>query len=158
MIPAAVRELIAAGPSLLIGTHDGSLVPEATRATGILLGADGASLTVFVPDATGRRALVNLRSDPRVAITCSHPASHLTFQLKGRVTAVRRAKGPDRDVIERYRSAFSGQLEEVGISPEVSSRLSGWPAHAIEVTVTEIFEQTPGPGAGERLGSARGVP
>jgi hypothetical protein len=156
MIPVPVQELIAAGPSLLMGTRDATLLPETTRLTGIVLGPEADALTVFVADAAADRALANLRDNGQVAITCSHPATHVTYQLKGKATGVRRAKGPEREIVDRYRAEFSCRLEEVGVSVDVSSRLSGWPAYAIRVQVLEIFEQTPGPGAGERVGGAGG--
>jgi len=134
-----------------MGTRDANLVPETTRLMGVVLDADGESLTVFLPDATGKRALANLKDNGHVAITCSHPANHLSFQLKGEVTSIRRAKGRERGVVDRYRADLAHRLGEVGVSLEVSSRLSGWPAHAVRVRVREVFEQTPGPGAGERF-------
>jgi hypothetical protein len=58
----------------------------------------------------------------------------------------------DHGLVKRYRAAFGQLLEEVGVPREVSGRMSGWPAHAIDVQVVDVFEQTPGPGAGERVG------
>jgi len=154
MIPVPVQELIATGPSLLMGTRDATLLPETTRLTGIVLGPDADALTVFVPSASADKALANLKDNGQIAITCSHPATHVTYQLKGKATSMRRARAPEQEIVDRYRAEFSRRLEEVGVSVDVSSRLSGWPAHAIRVQVLEIFEQTPGPGAGERLGGA----
>jgi len=139
-----------------MGTRDAKLVPDTTRVMGIVVHRDCERATVFLPYATGRKALANLEDNGRVAVTCSHPVSHLTFQLKGNVLSLRPAKANERDVVERYLDAFSRLLEQVGVAPEVSSRMSGWPAHAVEMQVREIYEQTPGPGAGERLDNARG--
>ena len=48
MIPQQVIDLLQTGVSVVVGTRDVSLAPESTRAWGIRVAKDRASLTVFL--------------------------------------------------------------------------------------------------------------
>jgi hypothetical protein len=154
MIPAAVKDLVAAGPSMMLGTRDAKRVPEALRGTAIVVHPDDQKVTVFLNRTTGRRTLDNLADNSRIAVTCSHPVNHQTFQLKGRALEVRDATAEEQGIVESYRASFFALLASVGVVPEVLHRLAFLPLAAVIVEVTEVFDQTPGPGAGARLDAA----
>jgi hypothetical protein len=42
-------------------------------------------------------------------------------------------------------------LDAIGLPRRVTHRIAHWPAFAIEMTVEQIFDQTPGPKAGVPL-------
>ena len=58
----------------------------------------------------------------------------------------------DRAAVDAYLGAHGPVLGFVGVPLSVVKRVAVWPAWAIDVAVTDLFKQTPGPGAGERLG------
>ncbi len=157
MIPRDLFDFIHSGVSMLVGTRDARLCPEAMRAVGARVEADGARLTVFVPEATGARTLANALENGRVAMCCSRPADHKTIQVKGRLLEVAPTGPEERALVERYRFAFAATLAEVGLPQRVTLRLAHWPCHALRIAVESVFVQTPGPGAGEPLGPGAGA-
>lgn len=157
MDPFISQELAAffeSGISILAGTRDGRLVPEATRVLGARIETGGRELTVFLSAATACRTLANVRDNGRMAV-CFTSVDHKSYQVKGRVTDVRDADANDRQVIEHYRAALAQHFGFVGLPPRLTYRLNHWPAHAVRVAVESVFLQTPGPGAGGRLGTPR---
>lgn len=139
--------------SILLATRDAELQPELSRASGARVHDDGAHVTVFVPSHGADRLVQNLRAHDQVAVMFSRPIDHQTVQLKGRCVDVRAAPEGDRAFVERYHACFSEQVTAVGLPRALVSRFAVWPAHAITVLVDAVFAQTPGPGAGARLGA-----
>jgi hypothetical protein len=154
VISPDLAAFLESGISILVGTRDARLVPECTRGVGARVEAGGAELTVFVPDAISGPTLANLRDNGRIAVGFSRAQDHRTFQVKGRVVEVAPAGERDRDDVDRYRCAWASLLGEVGMPPRITLRMAHWPAHAVHLRVEAIFVQTPGPGAGSRLGEA----
>lgn len=150
-LPAEVASFITSGISVLVGTRDARLVPEATRAVGARVEAGGAEVTVFLAGATSARALANLRDNGRIAVCFSRALDHRSIQLKGPVLAIRAGDAADRADVERYVEALGVMLQEVGTPRSIVRRLARWPAHAVRFRVDEVFLQTPGPGAGAPL-------
>lgn len=155
LFPPLPPELIAfaeSGTSVLVGTRDADLCPEAVRGVGVRVSPDGCRLTVFLPVATSARAVANLRDNGQLAATLCRPIDHRTVQIKGGVREVREAGADERAFIEAYRRLFTDALLRVGMAADLTSRLTCWPAVAAEMDIVEAFQQTPGPDAGTRLG------
>jgi hypothetical protein len=93
----------------------------------------------------------NLESQPLIAIDLDLPTSHRACQIKGLYLSSRRARVAERELIERQVEAFAADLEQIGIPRQATSGWKAWPCIALELRVTELYEQTPGPGAGEPL-------
>jgi hypothetical protein len=108
-------------------------------------------LTVYLPEATATATLADLRDNGEIAITLSRAVDHRSVQVKGTCAAMRPGTGDDRAVQERYREAFLDQLQVVGLPRKVACRIQWWPSIAVDVVVRELYEQTPGPKAGQRL-------
>ncbi len=134
-----------------LASRDGSLVPEAVHAIGYRIDEGRRTLRVFVPRATGERTVANLRAHPRVAIAASHPPDHRSLQIKGHVVGITDADEEDRAAALAYLSAAVPLLEATGVPRSILRRVAWWPAWALEIAVTDLFDQTPGPGAGEPL-------
>jgi hypothetical protein len=137
--------------SLLVGTCDASARPDCVRAVGVRVRADACGLTVLVPSATGATSVANVRANPRIAVTLSEVPTHRTFQVKGRVLAVRDGDADDHALARRYRASFVETLAYVGQLPRLAGRIRVWPCHAIDLEIEVVFAQTPGPVAGERM-------
>lgn len=154
MVPDELVPFIESGLSVLVGTRDARLVPEALRAMAPRVERGGEEVTVFLPHATAARALADLRDNGRIAVCVSRPCDHRTFQLKGRVVSVAEAGPADRPHLDRYRCEFARVLAEIGMPPRLTLRMAHWPCHAVRFRVEQAFVQTPGPSAGEALGAA----
>lgn len=153
-IPPDLAEFLTSGISILAGTRDARLMPEATRVLGARVEEGGRELVVFLSKATAERTLANVRDNGRIAV-CFSSVDHRSYQIKGRLIDVRDADENDRSSIDRYRAAVAQHFGFVGLPPRLTYRMSHWPAHAVRVAVEQVFIQTPGPGAGGPLGVPR---
>ncbi len=151
MIPPAIVEFLQGGVSVNVGTRDASRMPECTRGWGIRVSPDQTSITILLTEAASRQTLANLRENGLIAVTCSRPTDHVTCQLKGTVRRIRPADAEDRELQRRWRRAFLGELMAVGVPATQVEALIMEPAVAVDVAVADVFAQTPGPGAGEKV-------
>jgi hypothetical protein len=146
-----LRQFLAGPVSIAVATQDGALHPDCTRALAIRPGPGPNQVTVWLPTPIAERACSNLGRDPRIAVGASRPTTHQTFQLKGR--AVRVAPGGDdaRAIIDGCFEAFTQEALQVGMPRRLLDRVVRWPVVEVEVEVEDVFDQTPGPGAGGRV-------
>jgi hypothetical protein len=150
-LPDELVTFTEGGLSLLVATCSAELVPDCVRACGVRVWPGACQLTVLIPAATGAASIANLKSNPRLAMTLAHIPSHRTVQIKGTVTAVRDGTAEDRAHAEHYRARFAEALAWVGQLTSLTSRLSVWPLHAVDLDIAVVFAQTPGPTAGAKM-------
>lgn len=150
MIPPQVFDLLQTGVSVIVGTRDSSLMPESTRAWGIHIAKDRTAVTVFLTEAISQKTLQNLRENGLVAISCTRPTDHVACQLKGRLRTIRQAGQADREQSTSWHRDFVGELVAIGVPADLCEAWITEPALAIDIDVTDVFHQTPGPGAGEK--------
>ncbi|OQW31483.1 MAG: hypothetical protein A4E19_07670 [Nitrospira sp. SG-bin1] len=151
MIPSAIVDLLKTGVSIMVGTRDQSLMPDCTRAWGIRVGRNRRSVTIFLTEAISRTTLRNLRENGLVAITCTRPTDHVACQLKGRLHAIRSADQRDRQASKNWHREFVEELVAVGAPAQLVEAWITEPALAVDIEVTDVFHQTPGPRAGEKV-------
>lgn len=151
VIPAELAELFEGGISILVGTRDPDLVPESAMAAGAVVHPDRRRITIFLPVEPNERALANLRETGVIAVAFSNSIDHHTTQVKGRVVELRPGTEAEEQVCTRYRIALGELLAVVGHPRATVRSVNVWPSTAVTFEVDDIFQQTPGPGAGERL-------
>jgi hypothetical protein len=151
MIPRQTFELLQTGVSVVVGTRDASLMPECTRAWGLRVERDRTTLTVFLAETISQKTLENLRENGVMAVSCTRPTDHLACQLKGRVRRIRAITLDDQEVSRRGHRDFLEELTAIGVPSELSQAWIAEPTLAVEMEVTDVFEQTPGPGAGVKV-------
>ncbi|MEI9942430.1 MAG: hypothetical protein WDO69_34880 [Pseudomonadota bacterium] len=147
---ADLRELLLQGPSLMVATRDERLSLELSRVAGARLGDDGL-LRMALPLPESRRAIWNLEDNSVVALSVVLPTTYRNLQLKGR--DVRAIEWPGHEAIARaHGAAFREQVIAVGVPIELSSSFLSLNRFAtFAFTPSEVYEQTPGPGAGLRV-------
>lgn len=143
-------DLLQTGVSVVVGTRDATLMPECTRAWGILVGEDRASVTIFLTEAISGKTLQNLKENGQIAISCTRPTDHVACQLKGRLRAIRPADRRDREHSKNWHREFVGELVAIGVPASVGEAWITEPALTVDIDVTDVFHQTPGPGTGEK--------
>lgn len=150
-ITADRAEFLSGPNTVVVGTHDGKLHPTSTHGLCVLSSPDdGDRVRVWLPAAIAQRALADLAVEPRLAVTCSRASTHRTLQLKGRCVGIR-AVGDDRFPEFNVRFAsFVGECAVVGLPARLLERVAMWPLVELELAVADVFDQTPGPGAGAR--------
>jgi hypothetical protein len=135
------------------GTRSRELVPYGHRVTGWTVGDGGQTLTALIPDTSTSHLVESLLDNGEVALTVEEFPSHETYQFKGRYLRHRSVRPDEVAAVDRIRDRFVRSLRHV--YPDAPQQLfSAYiqpPAVAVEFDVHEIFVQTPGPGAGERL-------
>lgn len=146
-------ELFASGVDCYIATRDAQLVPETTLGMGLRVHADRRTVTLYVADVALGATRANLELMPRapIAATLCHPPDHRAVQLKGHCIALRPSTHADRELQEVFRAAMIAAFAAVGVPRTTTRALPYWPSTAIELEVSEVFTQTPGPDAGNRL-------
>jgi hypothetical protein len=139
------------GVSVIVGSVDAQGHPACCRAVGLRSDDDLATVTVYVPAATGQETLANVSATRRLAVVTTHPVSHCATQLKGIVETTRMARPDEETFVSHHFGSFGGVLNTIGYPPRLTKSVVSWPAFALEMRVEEVYEQSPGPKAGTRL-------
>ncbi len=156
-ISAELKAFLEGGVSVVVGTRDARLVPEITRAWGVLVSKDRKSLSLCVPLATSRKTLDNLVANAQMAVCCSLPTSYRTVQLKGQCIATTEPRQPDLTAVERHRQAFGRLNARIGFPRQRTEtfwqrEVETSPALVkLRFVPEQVFDQTPGPDAGSPL-------
>ena len=150
-IPEDLVDFLESGVSILVGTRNEKNEPEATRACGARISKDRQSVELYFPD-WAKRAPHDISENGQVAVCFSRFLDNYSIQLKGHDAKIRDATDAERVVPERYIAAYIETLSMVGFPRSLTTRIRVWPAKIVSFEVRDIFVQTPGPKAGERLG------
>lgn len=146
-----LQEWLEGGVSLIVGTVDAEGVPTCCRAFAITTKDDFETVTVYVPAATGQETMANVATTRRMAISCTKPVSHSSIQIKGITRGVKLASPEDEAFVTQRLHDFADVLDVLGLPRKVTHRMAHWPAFAIDVTIEQLFDQTPGPRAGNPI-------
>jgi hypothetical protein len=135
------------------GTRSPDLVPYGHRVSGWVVGDGGQTLIALIPESSTPYLVESLENNGELALTVEEFPSHETYQFKGRYLRHRSARPEDAAVVDRIRERFVKGVRHVytDAPPQMFHAYIQQPAVAVEFEVHEIFVQTPGPGAGERL-------
>lgn len=135
------------------GTRSRELVPYGHRVTGWSVADGGQTLIALIPESSTSHLVESLEDNGEVALTVEEFPSHETYQFKGRYLRHRSVRPDEVAVVDRIRDRFVRGVRHVYTEApqQLFSAYIQRPAVAVEFEVQEIFVQTPGPGAGERL-------
>jgi hypothetical protein len=152
VLDPAVVEFIHGGVAVGVATRDDDLKPEFARGWGPEVSTDGRSLRVCVAAPEGSRVRANLERNGAVAVGFSPPTIARAVQVKGVATVVGEPEAADLERVERHVRSFVAEAERIGAPVELSRRLFvGTGLIAVQFSIDEVFDQTPGPTAGRRL-------
>ncbi len=143
--------------SLSIASRDVRRVPSVCKAVGCRVAPDRRRVTLLVEAAANAQLLADLRATAAVAAVFSLPATHETLQLKGRDACVQAADAEDIALARAHNEAFAQHLVPLGYPLAFARAVHDFRDDdlvAVSFTVSDIFAQTPGPGAGARMGNA----
>jgi hypothetical protein len=154
-IEGTVAEVLAGRHGLVAGFVDAEGLPYATRAFGLtVLERRPARVRLILPlDET-----LPLRTGDEVgaiAVTASDPLTLRTVQLKGRAGPVEPATPDDRAVAARFCDSFFSALVEIDLfDRRFLERVVPGDYLVCTIVVDELYDQTPGPGAGAAVRGA----
>lgn len=151
MLDDALTGFLQQGVAINIGTRNARLAPSACYAGAALVDADRKHLTVFVPAIGAERVLADLEGNGQAAVVFARPEDDRACQVKGTFVSARPAAADEATVVHDQYAGFLRQLEIIGMPGESTRSWIVWPAIAVRLRVTAVFDQTPGPKAGAAI-------
>lgn len=139
------------GTSVIVGTVDADGIPTCCRAIAISTKDNFDTITVYIPAATAQETVANVATTRRIAVSATRPLTHESVQIKGLTRGVRLAPAGDEEYVRQRLHDFADVLEAIGLPQRVTKSMAHWPAFAIDFSVEQIFDQTPGPKAGNEI-------
>lgn len=159
MIDETMSAFIEGPQMTILSSRDEAFRPTIGRGIGTRCLAGGTMADTLVSRWLWPRVIANLRPGDPLAITLVDAGDYRTFQLKSRIESVAPADAADLDLARRYRQAVIAKLTALGVT---LSQLSWWLSEKDLIRIRhrpfELYRQTPGPGAGSRLGSLGDAP
>ncbi len=140
--------------SMALASRDAQHVPSLFKASGCRVNAERTRVTVFVDQHFGASLVRDLRAGGPVAAVFSVPATHRTLQLKGERAEVGSVTPADREYVRAHVDAIVAHIAALGYAEAALRCYFHYAPEqlvAVSFTPTAAFEQTPGPGAGNRL-------
>lgn len=148
MIDPQLAAFLQEGVGIHLGTRNEERQPNGARAAAVKVEDDGVHLTVYLAEVAAERLLPDLRSNGQAAVVFGRPTDDRSCQVKGTFVSLRPAAEAERPFVVAQWDGFLAQLARIGIPPAAAHGWVNWPAVAIRLRATALFEQTPGPGAG----------
>jgi hypothetical protein len=150
VIDPKAAALLEADSSLIVGTVDATGMPDANRAWSVRVHDGGTRLRVVVAD-DATTLCENLRATGRFALTATNIITNESVQVKGDATPPGPETEEDRASRERHTDDFKDAVRRAeNTADEYISKVIPRSFAAFDVTVHEVFDQTPGPAAGRQ--------
>lgn len=150
MIDQQLTALLHDGVGIHIGTRNEQLEPNGTRAIAARV-EDGEHLVIFISSVAAARVLADLESNGLAAVVFARPRDERACQVKGTFEWSRPTTVDERAAALAQWNAFLDSLDYIGIPPAAAATWMNVADLAIRLKVTAVFEQTPGPQAGQAL-------
>ncbi len=149
MLRETLMSGIPLGSGIVVGVVGVDGRPLALRAWGIDVVGDNELRVVMGLDDL----LVDHLPGRPVAVNSSEVRTYRSHQAKGTAVAVRAATRADEALAASQTAVFFDAIHEVDGNPiEQLRRLLPNRYHTVQMMVSEVFEQSPGPHAGTSIG------
>ena len=149
-----LKRFLESGLVVLVATRNDALHPFVTRGWGVLVHDDDRlRFSLCVPRQASARTLADLAANGRVAVSFGDQATFRAAQIKGRSVAVEDASaiaGALERATEQF-ALFADNAAKLGVPPHLAQVLFTTDLVSITIVADEIFDQTPGPGAGKKV-------
>ncbi len=151
VIDVALSAFLERGGAMIVGTASRDGEPHAQRGWGCSV-VDPVTIRVLV-DATDTVGLSHLGAGGRIAITSADVRDLRSVQVKGSSLGLEEPTSGDLDRCAAHNDELFTDIGETDFVPRVLSERMVPPGYVVcTVRVEEIFDQTPGPGAGAPVG------
>lgn len=140
--------------SMALASRDADHVPSLFKAAGCRVNAERTRVTLFVDQQLAASVVRDLRAGGPVAVVFSVPATHRTLQIKGERAEVGPVTPADREFARTHADVVVAHIAALGYTEEALRCYFHYAPEqlvAVSFAPTAAFEQTPGPGAGNRL-------
>jgi hypothetical protein len=151
-IESELAKFLTSPVMIIVGTSDAHGQSEIARGAGARVDAERGVVELLFSGWQWPATMNNLRANPRIAVTFARPNDYVSYQVKGRAT-LRDAGAQDISFSERYLTDIAEVLIGLGMNRElVAPWLMNREAVVAHINVDDIYVQTPGTGAGQKLG------
>jgi hypothetical protein len=151
MDTAELRDLLDTGVAMLGVSADDRLAPEAFRVWGATLDEIGGLRALVSSDAG--RTLAALHKGSQLSFLFTDITTFRSVQVKGAALAGAEVPGPtDAALMRQYDETFRAALAAIGHPPRLAERLRPVAVFVARIAIDELYDQTPGPGAGRSVG------
>jgi hypothetical protein len=151
MIDDELAGFLQQGLGIHLSTRNAQLQPGGARVAAVRVEDDHLHVTAYVAKVAARRVLPDLEANGQAALVFGRPIDDRACQVKAVFVNARPASTRERPLIEAQWNGFLDQLERIGIPRAAAAGWVTWPALAIRLRATALFNQTPGPEAGTPL-------
>jgi hypothetical protein len=153
MIPRRILAFLKdKGTVAVSGTRDATLTPHIHYVSGWDVEPDQQTIRCSIPEAYTDHLIRSLEDNGRFSLTVEQIGSHETYQFKGNYVGSVLPGEADMAAHERARERFAKSVNQAfGLPEDMCRAYILPPSIVIRFDVREIFVQTPGPGAGQRL-------
>lgn len=155
MFDAEITALLESGCSISVATVGSDGAPHASRGWGLTLLPDGERVQLLI-DADDRTTLANLTGGGAIAVTGVAVPTLQAVQIKGEADEpVPTSDAGDLARAAHHCKSFFADVNNIEGAPiALVERLKPTAFAACTITVTEVYDQTPGPAAGSPWGTA----
>jgi Pyridoxamine 5'-phosphate oxidase len=154
LIDEDLSEFFRGPVSAILASVDPMNVPDATRVMG--LAALSPRLLRILVSHDARTAHTNAQPGARVAVLVTDITNYRSIQLKGTVTTgMHERTAGDMALVHHHIDTFCDSSPKVGITPANAALFFTVDVVAIVLEVDDLYDQTPGPGAGRRIVASR---
>jgi hypothetical protein len=129
--------------------------PSSCRGFACRVAPDRQRVTLFVRREEARQLLQDVLVQDAIAVVFCLPETEAAIQIKGRQIALSAVSADDMLDIQRYRDAFIDGIARIGHPrpfAEAYMAVEAGQMVAITFQPEAVFEQTPGPRAGQPVG------
>ena len=151
MIDPQLATFLQEGLGIHLGTRTAQMEPNGVRGLAAKVEDAGRQLIVYIPTVAAPRVLPDLESNGHAAVVFGRPTDDRSCQVKGIFMSSRAATTEERFVVLAQWNGFLDKLGAIGIPRAMAAGWVNWPAVAIRLRVTALFNQTPGAEAGKPL-------
>ncbi|MDH4746452.1 hypothetical protein OMP43_20710 [Sphingomonas sp. CBMAI 2297] len=155
MIGTDIAAFLEGPVMILLSTCDGADRAGIARGSSIRFDRRNGHIHVLFsgsqwPDVGG-----NVATGARIAVTVVRPSDYRAFQIKGIIGSAAPASGEEQQRATAYVARMLEVMAELGVTTrQLSHTLTDRDLVRVSFLPTDLYAQTPGPGAGQRLGQA----
>lgn len=152
IVDQSLADFLESPIAILIASCDASNCPIITRGFGARVSEDCTQVTIFITEKHSAKVLEYIRQTGRVTFNAARVTDYESYQVKGINAEQCDLSIKDERHVSDYLKGIKAEMNKVGVTPEQADNIfqSGNSSKiiGIKATVSEVFCQTPGPGAG----------
>ncbi|WP_026793256.1 hypothetical protein [Pleomorphomonas oryzae] len=152
MLEEDVAAFISDTVMMIAATRDDAMRAHIGRGCGASFDPEVGDVALLASSTQWPDFTANARSGAPIALTVCRPDNYQSLQIKGQIAGVTLATDDQAERAQRYIDSMLAVMAPLGISRlQLSTVFSNADLVAIRFWPADLFIQTPGPEAGERL-------